>query len=275
VGHHLGSHLRAGVDWELDSSRFLFSVEDIGRILVSEGKTIDFEMLEGVDPGEASPFLLGTAFGALLLQRGSLILHASAIARDGESIAFCGDSGAGKSTLAAALCRSGWTFLSDDVSRIEPDAGGTPQLWPDGRSLKLFEQSIGTLGLEDRRGEEVRPGLRKHYVAPPSQTTKPTALAAIYALRYHDEPAIECVRLSLLDGAQILLNESHRPELTLHMSKSSRHVAITGIILRSVPIFLLKRPRGLAAIDRTADDLLAHWETLRAPGPTFAGAGQR
>src|SRR5207302_4822469 len=133
VGHHLESPLQTGIDWELDSSGCLFSVEVVGRILVSEGKTIDLEVLDGVDPGEASPFLLGTGFGALLLQRGSLILHASAIALDGKSIAFCGDSGAGKSTLAAALCRSGWTFLSDDLSRIEPDASGTPQLWPDGR----------------------------------------------------------------------------------------------------------------------------------------------
>jgi hypothetical protein len=43
-------------------------------------------------------------------------IHAACVSLDGKGVLLCGDSGAGKSTLAYACARSGWTFLSDDVS---------------------------------------------------------------------------------------------------------------------------------------------------------------
>jgi hypothetical protein len=264
VTARLDAPVLVGSDWQLSASQFLFSVEDIGRFLVSDGKTIDVELLEGTDPAEASLYLTGTGLSALLLQRGSLVLHASAVSRDGQAIALCGESGAGKSTLAAALCEAGWSFVSDDVSRVEPDAEDGPLVWPDGRSLKLFEQSIETLALANRRGSEVRTGVGKHYVTPLSQSAAAIVLGAVYALRYHDEPSTEFVRLSPLDGAQVLLNESHRPLLALAMAGSSRHLKISAAIVSRVPVFLLKRPRGLRGIDRTAQALISHWESLRA-----------
>jgi hypothetical protein len=253
-----------GPDWQLSASQFLFSVDDIGRFLVSDGKTIDVELFEGTDPAEASLYLTGTGLSALLLQRGSLVLHASAVSREGRTIALCGESGAGKSTLAAALCEAGWGFVSDDVSRIEPDAEGQPVVWPDGRNLKLFEESIEKLALANRRGREVRTGLGKHYVTPQSHSATAIVLGAVYVLRYHDASSAEFVRLSPLDGAQVLLNESHRPFLALAMAGSSRHVKISAAIVSRVPVFLLKRPRGLYGIERTARDLNSHWRSLRA-----------
>ncbi|HVH70398.1 MAG TPA: aldolase [Candidatus Dormibacteraeota bacterium] len=45
-------------------------------------------------------------------------IHGACVAMEGRGVLLCGDSGAGKSSLAYACARSGWTFLSDDSSRL-------------------------------------------------------------------------------------------------------------------------------------------------------------
>jgi hypothetical protein len=54
---------------------------------------------------------------------GSLLLHASAVARSGRVVLFPGRSGSGKSTLAAAFVASGYEYLTDDAVRIDVDRG--------------------------------------------------------------------------------------------------------------------------------------------------------
>ncbi|HWA54314.1 MAG TPA: hypothetical protein VG816_09105 [Solirubrobacterales bacterium] len=56
-------------------------------------------------------------FAAVL--QGLEVLHASAVAVDGDAIAFAGLSGSGKTSLALDLCRHGAEFLADDVIALE------------------------------------------------------------------------------------------------------------------------------------------------------------
>jgi hypothetical protein len=45
-------------------------------------------------------------------------IHAACVALDGHGVLLCGNSHSGKSTLAFACARRGWTFVSDDTTRI-------------------------------------------------------------------------------------------------------------------------------------------------------------
>lgn len=63
--------------------------------------------------------LIGQVLPFAAVLRGLEVLHASAVAIDGEAVAFLGHSGAGKTSLAMALCRLGAEFLADDVLSIE------------------------------------------------------------------------------------------------------------------------------------------------------------
>jgi hypothetical protein len=245
----------------MDDSRFLLSLPGIGRFLAADGKLIEMQP-EG-EPRDAVPFLLGTALGALLLQRGNLVLHASSVSQDGGGIALCGHSGIGKSTLAAALCRAGCNFVSDDISVIEPGSHDVV-LWPDGRCLKLFEESIARLDLDSHRGQEVGSGTNKHYVELHSrESAGPIPLRAIYVLQDQEGPgASQIIRLSPVDAAQTLLTESHRPFLSLAMAKRNPHVAMTAAVVAKVPVFHFTRPRDLDGLHHTAEELLVHWRSL-------------
>jgi hypothetical protein len=45
-------------------------------------------------------------------------IHAACVALDGHGVLLCGNSHSGKSSLAYACARRGWTFVSDDTTRI-------------------------------------------------------------------------------------------------------------------------------------------------------------
>ena len=78
---------------------------------------------ENADPLLLRTFLLGSAFGFLLHQRGIYPIHGGAIVSAGKAVIITGDKGAGKSTITSALVKRGFSFLADDVSAVQ----ATPQ----------------------------------------------------------------------------------------------------------------------------------------------------
>lgn len=55
--------------------------------------------------------------------RRHMLLHASAVARDGRAVILSGESGSGKSTLAALLGEGEWRLMGDEFTLIEPASG--------------------------------------------------------------------------------------------------------------------------------------------------------
>ena len=90
---------------------------------VTDGREIIIEAREGVPERNLRLFLLGSAMGLILHQRGLLPLHANAVALDGRAIAIAGASGAGKSTLAASFARHGHQIVGDDVIALKAARG--------------------------------------------------------------------------------------------------------------------------------------------------------
>lgn len=74
---------------------------------------------------------MGMNLQMALGQRRYLLLHASAVERDGKALLMTGLSGAGKSTLAALLMARGWRLMGDEFALIDPVTGlvhGFPRL---------------------------------------------------------------------------------------------------------------------------------------------------
>lgn len=254
----------AGPNWQIDAANFLLRLPGIGRMMAREGRHLAIAPDEGVDPQDLLVFALGTGVGALLYQRGVTVLHASAVACNGQAYAFCGPSGVGKSTLAAALCTAGCRLVSDDVGAIRLDGDGRPLLWPDARQLKLFEPGLAAAGLCSRRQGPVRREIEKYYVEPPDAAVAAAMpLRAIYILSTDnriDSPKLE--RLSGLNAAMALQVNGYRPRLALAMARAGNPVAVTAAILRHVAVFRLIRSSSLKRLPQLTEAIQQHWQTL-------------
>ncbi|MEP9357676.1 HprK-related kinase A [Sphingomonas sp. KR3-1] len=82
---------------------------------------------------------MGMNLQMALAQRRYLLLHASAVERDGRAVLMTGISGAGKSTLAALLMARGWRLMGDEFVLIDP-ATGLAHAFP--RLIGLKNQAI-------------------------------------------------------------------------------------------------------------------------------------
>lgn len=118
-------------EWVLEScseENFEYLTEQVmwfylpGLVLfyVENGDTIKIwqESSELPQPALRS-YLLGSAFTLLLMQKGILPIHGSALSLNGTGIIISGCSGSGKSTTAQALQRNGYQFVADDISAVQ------------------------------------------------------------------------------------------------------------------------------------------------------------
>ena len=122
--------------WEAAPGAFLIGVHGVARYLVTEGREVLVEP-RGGSLREIGASLAGTVWAALLLQRGIVPFHASAVEFEAGAVLFLGRSGAGKSSLLGALLKRGYAMLADDVAGVVPDsflrgasAGAEPRMPP-------------------------------------------------------------------------------------------------------------------------------------------------
>ena len=108
-------------EWEAAPGAFLISLYGVARYLVTGGREILVEPRGGSDR-EIGACLAGTVWAALLLQRGIVPFHASAVEFEAGAVLFLGHSGAGKSSLSGALLERGYAMLADDVAGVVPDS---------------------------------------------------------------------------------------------------------------------------------------------------------
>lgn len=262
VPFELTGALQAGPTWQVADGRILVRVPGVARFLVTEGRDLAFEADPGSSDDNLRIFLLGCGLGALLHQRGSLALHASAIAVNGRAVLFCGPSGAGKSSLAAALGAAGYRMIADDVSLINVNASGPPTVAPDGRRLKLWADAIDALAMEATH-DAVRPGIRKYWVEPPNRAcSEAPPLAAIYFLRWEQppfQPAIEPLRL--VAGAELLRSCAYRPRLVQALRQEEVWFQKSLSLLSASRVFRLTRARDFGAMAECVARLEWHWQT--------------
>jgi hypothetical protein len=240
----------------------LLTVDQVGRYLISEGRSITVEPANGIDARNVRLFLLGSAFGALLHQRGLLPLHANAIEIDGKAVAFMGASGAGKSTLAALLHDRGFRVLADDVCVVSFDARGNARACPGLPRLRLWRDALEMTG----RAAE---GLSRSYAGASSQLDKfdvPISrtsmkhagipIGAIYLLDEGGDFAIS--RLSGVEAAEAVFENTYRGGYVAAASTHEDHWRSAIALVRTVPVFKIRRSMEVAKIEREADCVLAH-----------------
>ena len=85
---------------------------------ITGGNLIEVQRLEDYKESQLGVYLMGSCMGAILIQRGFMLLHGSCVTDGKHAILITGDSGAGKSTTAAEFLKRGWKLVTDDVTCV-------------------------------------------------------------------------------------------------------------------------------------------------------------
>jgi len=260
----LDNLIAQGPTWQLNAGAFLLVVPGVARFHLIGDHTIAVAPADDGDPADIPVFLLGSALGILLYRRKQIVLHASAVRVGDRAVLFCGSSGAGKSTLAAALAQRGYPLVTDDVCTVAIEGAAPPRVYPDGRHLKLWSQTIEKLDLAAGRGARVRSTLEKFYVAPPSEApTGSLRLGAVYALREARPPHAAGIEPpNVVDAALLLRRNAYRPQMVRRLEQRPQYFHAAAAIANTAGIYHLTRKFDFGKVPDTLATLEAHWREL-------------
>ena len=244
------------------SSEFVFSVQNLAKYHIAEGRRITIErrldLSEGARAADLRLWLLGSAFGALLHQRGSLPLHVSAVKAPGGVWAFTGESGEGKSTLAGFLHkRYGWPLVSDDVSVIE-QVGLVPFIQPGPRKLKLWADALEHLEFNGCKSVRDLSNTDKFQLYLPGESGyQPQALHALVILESADvdEPAT-MKKIKGVDAFNACLGAVYRPYMDCWFKRPEQRMTELMQLCKSIEVYRFRRPRSLADFEVNLRPLL-------------------
>lgn len=245
-------------------------VPDVARYRIQGGTTVIVDPLPGVPTSNIRLFLLGSAFGALLHQRGLLPLHANAVSVNGKIVAFMGASREGKSTLAAWFHDHGFRPIADDVAVVRFETGGRASVAPGQQRLRLWRETLEATGRDASayaRSFAGRDDLEKYDVpldAPHARLDHDT-LAAIYLLATADEFSIE--PLVGLDAVDAIFSHTYRGHYVDDSGSREQHWKSAVALAQSTPIFRLARQRNLSLMDDNGRLILDHIAALDTIDP--------
>jgi hypothetical protein len=201
---------------------------------------------------DACTYLLGPVMGFVLRLRGTVCLHASAVAVEDRAIALVGLPGAGKSTTAAAFACSGFPVLSDDIVALSHKdeqwivQPGYPRvnLWPDS-ALSLF-------GSEDAL-PHITPTWDKRYL-PLGENSHRFAsnslpLGAIYILECRD-PRLNAPIVELLSAKEALISLVANTYVNYLLDQNMRRTEfdVLSCVVSGIPVRRVRLPDDPSAI---------------------------
>jgi hypothetical protein len=248
------------VGLQTQGAALILTVPEVGRYRIEAGREIV------VDPEPDAPepnfrlFLLGSAFGAVLHQRGLLPLHANAVEIDGRAVAFMGESGAGKSTLAAWFHDHGHRVIADDVC-VVGFKGAQAIAVPGLPRLRLWSDALRAMGRDSRDYPRSYGGQEQidKFDVPIERTIavcEPQPLAAIYLLDGIEPFAF--TRLTGIEAAEMLFAHTYRGSYLAAALTHRTHWTSCITLAGGTPMFQLSRVRDFDRLDEQCAGILAH-----------------
>lgn len=235
----------------------LLSLEDTGRMLVRNGREIIVEPGPNFREERAALYVLGSGFGALLQQRGLLVLHGSSVVIDRRAVAFVGASGNGKSTLARCLVKRGHSLLSDDVSAIDFEHNSTPRVFPSYPQMKLCSDAADHLGDASSDHPQVLPEIPKLAIPvhedyhPP-----PTRLFDIFVLAPQPTGPVEIHRINGGQAVAALINNTFRELFLSGLGLRVEQFQLATRLASQIRVYHVRRPKDIMLVEELADRII-------------------
>jgi hypothetical protein len=248
---------------------FHFAYSDGTEFLInSEGSEIFARWPLDLTLADTATYLLGPILGFVLLLRGVVSLHASAIAVNGCAVAILGPGGAGKSTTAATFAKLGYAVLADDIVTLDP-SNDRFLVHPAHTRIRLWPTSVEALYGSPDALPRLTPSWDKLYL---DLTTMEFAfqpsslpLAAIYLLgprgMSHES---HVTSMSASDGLMALVGNTYANYLKDRtMRKLEFHVLQQ--VVEMVPVRRVNRTDNITDLPNLCELILQDFESQRKP----------
>ncbi|WML25133.1 aldolase [Neobacillus sp. OS1-33] len=241
----------------MNETLVMFKVADTAIFLVEEGSRITVSPLNEYKEDVIRLYLLGSCMGAILMQRGIIPLHGSAVAINGKAYAIIGDSGAGKSTLASAFLQKGYQLLTDDVIGVYFTNDNVPMVIPSYPQQKLWQKSLDAFGIDNREFRPVYQRETKFAIPIKDQfISNPLPLAGLFELAITENEEIELKQIEGLSRLQTILIHTYRNFLIQNLGLSNWHFTNSTKIVNRATMYQLRRPNNSFTVNELVSQIL-------------------
>jgi hypothetical protein len=227
-----------------DDGSYLLRYYRIGDFVVSADRShVVMHLDPDADEELAAVLATGSLPAFLILAGGSPLLHASAVEISGQAVAFVGSSGMGKSMTATVMCAAGAKLVTDDVLRLEFDAG-IVRCFLGATETRLRPSAAGLLGLFGDELKSRRTGDERDALELPASRTDKLPLAAIVVPQLVRDSTE--VTMNRLTGIPALLTLTRFPRIVgwEETSVLEQQFEFLADVVRRVPVFLGYLPWG-------------------------------
>ena len=231
---------------KIADNQVMLNIPDVAKFLISKGQQI-FISKTSENYSIEEPirtYLLGSAIGALLIQRGILLFHGNSLEKNGRAIICLGDSGVGKSTIAYQLMKDGWNLISDDLVALDLDNNVLPGI----PRIKLWEDAISHFGLNKMQLNRVAKGFNKFVITKKriNCCNQKVKLDKVLILNRYEENFIKFKKISSQkECLESLIKNYYRPLFIRFLNYEKEYFLHINRILKCIPIYKLNLPNNL------------------------------
>ncbi len=218
-----------------------------------EGNTIVIQPHERAAKHQIGRFLVGVVMGIFLMRKKALMLHGSAVMKEGTAIGLIGYQGSGKSTTAAKLATLGYSVLCDDIipvmNLLDAHQQEIPMVAPGVPRPKLLPDAYQKLIGDPEQAAHLFDGVDK-YQSSLLESHESAPLKALCLL----SPAtdVQEVQMERIMGHKkvplVMAHSSFLQGLENHHQLFARTLAM----LASVPLYRINRPTTGDSLDQVA-----------------------
>lgn len=239
--------------WVSDDSMWL-AVPGTARYLIRRGREIIVDPEATADIDAIRVYLLGSAFGALLILRGHLVLHGNAVKIGNQCMICVGESGMGKSTLAAGFMQRGFSILADDVVPIGTGGLAIPGF----PRIKLWQDTASHLGIDTATLRRILPDMDK-FNLPLDQhfADQPYPLRWVYILEQHDQADFRIEEIRGMAALDPLYQNTYRVHFLETSALKTAHLRQCAELAGKIRLVRIARPIRGFNLDGLMDRILA------------------
>lgn len=260
------------VSKEIDDGRFFdfqkekmwFYIKDIAKYYIFNGDTIIVEQFNNAHEYYVKAFVLGSAFGMLLLQRNIVAIHGSTVVVNGQALIITGIQGVGKSTLTSAFREKGYSFMADDVSVSGKGKDKIPIVYPGYPQQKLCRDAMKKMNYHLEDFKRIDEGRDKYAIPVHKGFIKEAmSLGAICEITIGENPYVESEEITGVEKLKLLLKNIYRVEVTQYAGMNADYFKNCVDIAKNIPFFKIRRQKDkfsveeqIIIIEKTLKDII-------------------